>query len=70
MHIIRDTMRGFGMRRPHPDPARLFFSILKFVLFKKLNGAGMRKFSNPSSLHLIFVFIFYLCIFAFLFFLY
>ena len=63
--ITRDDNEGFRMRRPHPDPVRLFFSILKFVPFKKLNGAGrdglawMRKFSNPPRLHLIFVFIFY-----------
>ena len=31
-------MEGFGMRQPHPDPIRLFFSVFKTISFKKLNG--------------------------------
>ena len=52
------------MGLPHPDSARLFFSIHKLVPFKKLNGvgqgglAGMGKFPNLPRLHLIFYFIF------------
>ena len=64
---IRDDNEGVrgGWSHPDPDPACLFFSILKPVSFKKLNGlrrcrlVGMRKFPNPHRLHLIFVFIFY-----------
>ena len=45
-----------------PTLVRLFFSILKSVLFKKLNGTGQNglarigKFSNMSRLYLIFIF--------------
>ena len=53
-----------------PGSFIFFFSILKLVSFKKLNGAGMRKFPNLSYLHLIFGFIFYSFTFAFLFLLY
>ena len=54
-------MRGFGTWLPYPDPTRLFFSILKYVLFKKIkrDRVGIRKFPNLSRLHFIFVFIFY-----------
>ena len=50
------------MGQSHPDLSNLFFSIPKYVIFKKLNGtnglADMRKFSNLSCLYFIFVFIF------------
>ena len=36
------TTEGFGTRLSHPDPARLFFSILKLVSLKKLNRMGWR----------------------------
>ena len=64
MLTTRDDNGGFGMERLHPDPTRLVFLIPKLVPFKKLNWAGtgglegMRKFSNPFHLHLIFAFIF------------
>ena len=60
------------MKRPHLDSAHLFFSILKPISFKKLNGTGQRrKFPNSFNLHLIFVFIFifyffYICFFIFI----
>ena len=65
-------IEGFGTERSHPDPNRLLFSISKLFLFKKLNGGrvGMRKFSNPPRLYLIFVFIFYFKFFIFVFFIF
>ena len=60
------------MGQSHPNPICLFFSILKRVSFKKLNGVGrltgMGKFPNPSRLHFIFVFIFYFLVFYICFF--
>ena len=57
-------MREFGMRRSHSDPTRLFFSILKLILFKKLNGKGRGwKIPKPVSFIFDFVFIFYFLFF-------
>ena len=52
------------MRWPHPDPARLFFSIPKLVSFKKLNGAGQGKDEKiykpvPFTFDFLFFYIFF-----------
>ena len=53
-------MEGFGMGRSHPDPARLFFSILKFVSFKKLNRTGQRwENSQTHPVYILFLFLFF-----------
>ena len=70
IHTTKDDNERVWRRRPHSDLARLFFSILKLVSFKKLNGAGMIKIPNLSCLHLIFGFIFKFFIFSFIFLLY
>ena len=58
----------------HPDPACLFFSIPKLVLFKKLNRAGRRwENSQTRPVYILFLFLifnFNFFIFAFLFLLY
>ena len=50
------------MERSHPDPAHLFFSILKLVPFKKLNRAGRvgrdEKIPKPTSFAFDFCFYF------------
>ena len=55
----------------HPDPTRLFFSILKLVPFKKLNRVG-RRWENSQTrpvyiLFLVLFFNFNFFIFAFYF---
>ena len=55
------------MTWPHPDLTHLFFSILKLVLFKKLNGTrqdGDEKIHKPVP----FIFDFYFLFFIFLYF--
>ena len=42
IYTIRDDNGKVWDGRSHPDPARLFFLILKLVSFKKLNRAGWR----------------------------
>ena len=60
------------MGRSHPDPARLFFSILKLVSFKKLNRVERRwENSQTRPVYILFLFLFLnlnFFIFAFLFF--
>ena len=72
--LLGMTTGGFGTRRAHPDPTRLFFSILKLVSFKKLNRAGRRwKNSQTRPVYILFLFLFFIFnffIFAFLFLLY
>ena len=52
---------GSGRGCSIPTPTRLFFSILKPVKFKKLNGTGQigltgrGKFSNSPRLHFFFL---------------
>ena len=48
------------MGRSHPDPARLFFSILKLVSFKKLNRAE-RRWDNSQTrpVYILFLFLFF-----------
>ena len=60
------TTGGFGTGRVHPDPARLFFSILKLISFKKLNRARRRwENSQTRSVYILFfnfnffIFVFY-----------
>ena len=40
--LLGMTTGGFGTRRSHLNPTRLFFSIPKLVLFKKLKKSGRR----------------------------
>ena len=56
------------MGRSHPDPTRLFFSILKLVSFKKLNRAGQRwENSQIRPVYILFLFLFfYICFFIFI----
>ena len=52
-------MGGFGTGRSHPDPARLFFLILKLVSFKKLNRVGRRWENFQTRLvYILFLFLF------------
>ena len=52
-------MGGFGTGRSHPDPVRLFFSILKLVSFKKLNMVGRRwKIFQTRPVYILFLFLF------------
>ena len=66
------TTEGFGTGLSHPDPTRLFFSILKPVSFKKLNGTGRggdEKISKPAPFTFDFCFyflFFYICFFIFI----
>ena len=57
------------MGRPHPDRARLFFSIPKLISFKKLNGTGWdedEKIPKPFLFTFDFLFLFfYICFFYF-----
>ena len=47
------------MGRSHPDPACLFFSILKLVSFKKLNRTGQRwENSQTRPVYILFLFLF------------
>ena len=55
------------MEQSHPDPTRLFFSILKLVSFKKLNRAGRRWENSRSRPVYILFFNFNFFIFAFYF---
>ena len=54
------------MGRSHPDLTYLFFLILKYISFKKLNRMmwdgleEMRKFSNPSPFIIDFCFYFFI----------
>ena len=53
-------MEGFGTGRYHPDPARLFFSILKLISFKKLNRAGqIWENSQTCLVYILFLFLFF-----------
>ena len=53
-------MEGFGRVRPHPNLAYLFFSILKPILFKKLNGqGGDEKILKPAPFIFDFFYIFF-----------
>ena len=48
------------MGRSHPDPTRLFFSILKLVSFKKLNRVGRRwKNSQTRPVYILFLLLFF-----------
>ena len=60
-------MGEFGTERSYPDPARLFFSILKLVSFKKLNRVG-RKWENSQTrpVYILFFFYFFILIFLYL----
>ena len=65
---------NFGKGPSYPDPTRLFFSILKLVLFKKLSRAGWRwENSQTRHVYILFLFLFFnfnFFIFVFLFLLY
>ena len=55
------------MRRSHPDPARLFFSIPKLASFKKLNRTGRRcENSQTRTIYILFIFYFLILIFLYL----
>ena len=61
------TTGGFGTGRSHPDPARLFFSILKLVSFKKLTGRdGDGKILKLAPFTFYFCFYFKIFIFLYL----
>ena len=64
-----DDNGGFGTGRSHPNPTRLFFSILKHVPFKKLNKTGRvdndEKISKSASFILDFCFYFLFLIFLY-----
>ena len=71
--LLGMTTGGFGTGRSHPDPTRLFFSILKLVSFKKLNKAGRRWENSQTRLvYILFLFLFfnfnffYICFFIFI----
>ena len=50
----------FGTGRSYPDPARLFFSILKLDSFKKLNKAGQRQENSQTRpVYILFFFLFF-----------
>ena len=72
--LLGMTTGGFGTGRSHPDLARLFFSILKLVSFKKLNRAERRwENSQTRPVYILFLFLFFkfnFFIFDFLFLLY
>ena len=56
------------MGRSHPDPAHLFFSILKLVSFKKLNKEGRRCENSQTRLvYILFLFLFFNFNFFFIF---
>ena len=57
------------MGRYHPNPARLFFSILKLVSFKKLNRAG-RIWENSQTCLVYILFLFFLILMFLFFFFY
>ena len=59
--LLGMTTEGFGTGLPHPNPARLFFSILKLVLFKKIKPGKDEEILKPASF--IFYFVLFLIFF-------
>ena len=58
-------------RDTHPDPACLFFSILKLVSFKKLNRAGRRwENSQTRPVYILFLFLFLILFYYLIFYFY
>ena len=58
----------FATERSHPDSARLFFSILKLVSFKKLNKAGwIWENSQTRPVYILFFIFNFFYIFSFYF---
>ena len=60
IYTIKDDNWRIWDGRYYPDPARLFFSILKLVSFKKLNRVG-RIWGNSQTrlVYILFLFLFF-----------